>query len=164
MTTAIGIQTESLVVDHPTAAGTVRALADVTFDVPGGASLAIAGPSVAGSPRSSAVGRPGPPHQRRRAHRSQVISSLTDRERAEFRRAHVGLVYQSDNLLPFLTVKENVSLQLALHGDADGSDERTMTLLVQLGLEDKADSLPDELSGGQRQRVAWRGRSSTDPR
>lgn len=151
----MGIQTESLVVDHPTAAGTVRALADVTFDVPGGSSLAIAGPSGCGKSTllgllgglalpTSGVVRVG----------SQVISSLTDRERAEFRRAHVGLVYQADNLLPFLNVKENVSLQLALHGDADGSDERTMTLLVQLGLEDKAESLPDELSGGQRQRVA----------
>ncbi|HZJ27761.1 MAG TPA: ABC transporter ATP-binding protein [Acidimicrobiia bacterium] len=157
MTTSNGIQADSLVVDHPRPAGTVRALAGVTFEMPGGSSLAIAGPSGCG--KSTLLGLLGGlalPTSGVVRIGSQVISSLTDRERADFRRAHLGLVYQTDNLLPFLTVQENVTLQLALHGDSEKAEaeERTMTLLARLGLDAKAEALPDELSGGQRQRVA----------
>jgi putative ABC transport system ATP-binding protein len=62
-------------------------------------------------------------------------------------------VFQSDNLLPFLTAVENVSLQLAMTDAADGF-ERSSEILDELGLADAADKLPDQLSGGQRQRVA----------
>jgi putative ABC transport system ATP-binding protein len=83
----------------------------------------------------------------------QEISSLSDQERARLRRGELGLVFQSDNLLPFLTAIENVSLQLALK-DPAADFERCRELLVALDLGEKADSLPDQLSGGQRQRVA----------
>ena len=64
-----------------------------------------------------------------------------------------GSCSKSDNLLPFLTAVENVGLQLALQGAADGY-ERCVELLAELGLADEVDKLPDQLSGGQRQRVA----------
>ena len=69
------------------------------------------------------------------------------------RRRQLGLVFQSDNLQPFLSALENVGLQLALGGGANGY-ERCLELLVELGLGDEAGKLPDQLSGGQRQRVA----------
>jgi putative ABC transport system ATP-binding protein len=69
------------------------------------------------------------------------------------RRHEIGLVLQSDNLLPFLTAAENVSLRLALRDPGDGS-ARSLELLAELGLADEADRFPDQLSGGQRQRVA----------
>jgi putative ABC transport system ATP-binding protein len=81
------------------------------------------------------------------------ISSLPERERARLRRDEVGLVFQSDNLLPFLTATENVGLQLALHASSDGYD-RCAATLAELGLGSEVDKLPDQLSGGQRQRVA----------
>jgi putative ABC transport system ATP-binding protein len=81
------------------------------------------------------------------------ISTLAAEERARLRREAFGLVFQSDNLLPFLTAVENVSLQLALSGASDDLDQ-CEALLAELGLADQAGKLPDQLSGGQRQRVA----------
>jgi putative ABC transport system ATP-binding protein len=83
----------------------------------------------------------------------EELSSRLERRRSGFRRTHVGFVYQADNLLPFLTVVENVALQLALTG-ASAAAERPLDLLDRLGLADVADRLPDHLSGGQRQRAA----------
>jgi putative ABC transport system ATP-binding protein len=81
------------------------------------------------------------------------ISSLPAEARARVRRAEIGFVFQSDNLLPFLTAVENVGQQLALHG-ASGDDERCLELLRALGVDGHAHKLPDQLSGGERQRVA----------
>jgi putative ABC transport system ATP-binding protein len=82
-----------------------------------------------------------------------VLSALGSRERAAFRRANVGLVPQNDNLLPFLTVEENVALPLALRGSAAEPAE-VGRLLGRLGLSAELGRVPDQLSGGQRQRVA----------
>jgi ABC-type lipoprotein export system ATPase subunit len=71
-----------------------------------------------------------------------------------FRKSAIGVVYQADNLLPFLTVTENIRLQLALCNDTADAEKRTADLLDQLGLGDLSARLPDQLSGGQRQRVA----------
>jgi putative ABC transport system ATP-binding protein len=83
----------------------------------------------------------------------QEISSLRAEERAGVRRAELGLVFQADNLLPFLTAVENVSLQLVMSRDRDDPGE-CRALLGDLGLAGEDDKLPDQLSGGQRQRVA----------
>ena len=64
------------------------------------------------------------------------------------------MVYQADNLLPFLTVAQNIRLQLALCADTEQAEARTAALMAQLGLAELADRLPDQLSGGQRSRVA----------
>ena len=148
------IQVESLVVEYRTASGPVRALDEVSLTVDAGSSVAITGPSGCGKSTllgllgglavpSSGVVRIG----------GEELSSLPERRRSGFRRAHVGFVYQADNLLPFLTVAENVGLQLALTGTTAAAD-RPLDLLDQLGLADVADRLPDQLSGGQRQRAA----------
>jgi putative ABC transport system ATP-binding protein len=81
------------------------------------------------------------------------ISELSERDRSDFRRAHIGFVYQADNLLPFLTLLENVGLQLALNGTPSGTG-RSLAVLANLGLAGLAYRLPDHLSGGQRQRAA----------
>ena len=88
------------------------------------------------------------------------LGTLSERDRTLFRRRHVGFVFQFFNLLPTLTVKENLLLPLELAGDSGsvdgaGSDEaRATALLEAVGLNDRASSFPDRLSGGEQQRVA----------
>jgi putative ABC transport system ATP-binding protein len=72
-----------------------------------------------------------------------------------FRRRHIGLVYQSFNLIGTLTVAENVRLPLELNGVASGAaEDRAMHLLAACGLAERARDFPDQLSGGEQQRVA----------
>jgi putative ABC transport system ATP-binding protein len=82
------------------------------------------------------------------------ITGLSEPSRVAFRKNKIGVVYQADNLLPFLTVSENIRLQLALCAATEDAESRTAELLDRLGLGDLAARLPDQLSGGQRQRTA----------
>ncbi len=79
-----------------------------------------------------------------------------DRDRqADFRRDYLGFVFQSFNLIPVLTAFENVAFSLNLMGvDEDEVQERTMTILREVGLEGMENRRPSRLSGGQQQRVA----------
>jgi len=83
------------------------------------------------------------------------ITRLREHERTLFRRKHIGFIFQFYNLLPTLTVGENVLLPLELNG-ASGRAERehAWDLLHRVGLADRRDSYPDRLSGGEQQRVA----------
>jgi putative ABC transport system ATP-binding protein len=83
------------------------------------------------------------------------MTSLDERARTLFRRVHVGFVFQFYNLLPTLTVLENLLLPLELTNGADsGGEARARELLARVGLEDRAQTFPDRLSGGEQQRVA----------
>lgn len=83
------------------------------------------------------------------------LGTLSERERTLFRRRHLGFVFQSFNLIPTLTVLENVMLPLELNGRADDAGEvLAMDYLTKVGLGDRKDSYPDRLSGGEQQRVA----------
>ena len=153
MTTGAPIRIEALSKHYETRAGVVRAVDAVTIEIEPGTSLAVTGPSGCGkstllglmagleSPSAGSVSLGG--HE---------ISSLPERDRERIRREEIGLVFQADNLLPFLTALENVQLQLALNGS--GSMDSPAWLLERLGLAEHAGKLPDQLSGGQRQRVA----------
>jgi len=154
MTMDASIHVESLVVEHHTPGGPVFALDGVSFTVDAGSSVAITGPSGCGkSTLLGVIGGLAVPTAGVVRIGGEEVSSLPDRRRSDFRRTHVGFVYQADNLLPFLTVVENVELQFALDGRSGGVD-RSLDLLDKLGLADEADRLPDHLSGGQRQRAA----------
>jgi len=82
-----------------------------------------------------------------------TVSALDDAERAACRRAHLGYVFQFFNLVPTLTVRENVLLPLELSG-RESLAGRALSRLDDLGLGDRADAFPEVLSGGERQRVA----------
>jgi len=154
MTMDASIHVESLVVEHHTPGGPVFALDGVSFTVDAGSSVAITGPSGCGkSTLLGVIGGLAVPTAGVVRIGGEEVSSLPDRRRSDFRRTHVGFVYQADNLLPFLTVVENVELQFALDGRSSGVD-RSLELLDKLGLADEAHRLPDHLSGGQRQRAA----------
>ena len=82
------------------------------------------------------------------------LSSLSERERTQFRRRHVGFVFQGFNLIPTLTVAENLQLPLELNGNGSSAFSRIPELLSKLGLAERAETFPDRLSGGEQQRVA----------
>ncbi len=83
------------------------------------------------------------------------ITHLNDRQLTLFRREHIGIVFQFFNLIPTLTVLENVTLPLELRGVSprEGA-RRALALLERVGLEHRAETFPDKLSGGEQQRVA----------
>ena len=83
------------------------------------------------------------------------LRTLSETERTLFRRNHIGFVFQSFNLLPALTVLENLLLPLELIGrTGNEANERARSLLEMVELSKRADSFPDRLSGGEQQRVA----------
>lgn len=82
------------------------------------------------------------------------LSAATEESRTIFRRRHIGFIFQSFNLVPTLTVLENVTLRLDLLGQDSEAEARAMTLLDEVGLADRASSWPERLSGGEQQRVA----------
>lgn len=85
----------------------------------------------------------------------QAVTGLPERERTVFRRLHIGFIYQSFNLIPTLTVLENICLPLALNGHrAPHARDQALAMLDEVGLADRTDSYPDVLSGGEQQRIA----------
>lgn len=139
---------------YETPAGVIEAVDGVSLYVPPGGSLAITGPSGCGkSTLLGLVGGLDSPTSGSVSIGGREISALTERERDGIRRHEIGFVFQSDNLLPFLTASENVLVRSSMSGDEDALD-RSHALLAQLGLAPEADAFPDQLSGGQRQRVA----------
>lgn len=87
--------------------------------------------------------------------RDTDITRLNEKQRTLFRRDHVGIVFQFFNLIPTLTVIENVTLPLELRGKRRREAEaRAHVLLERVGLADRATSFPDKLSGGEQQRIA----------
>ena len=83
------------------------------------------------------------------------VAALSETARTRLRRRHVGFIFQFFNLIPTLTVEENLRLPLELNG-VDGANGRMLALdrLGEVGLADRAASFPDRLSGGEQQRVA----------
>ena len=83
------------------------------------------------------------------------LTGLSEHRRTLFRRRHIGLIFQSFNLIPTLTVMENLLLPLELNGRTGLRPRATaQDLLGRVGLADRAEAYPDRLSGGEQQRVA----------
>lgn len=136
--------------------GTQRVLAGATLRIARGECVALVGRSGSGkSTLLRIVGGLEPADAGNVFVGGADLSAMTEKERAEHRRSDLGFVFQFFNLIPTLTVGENVELPLALNGigRADAR-ERAHTLLDELGLAGSADRFPDELSGGEQQRVA----------
>jgi len=139
------------------------ALRGASLTVQPGEFVAITGRSGAGkSTLLTLIGGLATPSAGRVVIGGTDIARLNERERAAFRRAHVGVVYQADNLIPFLTAQENVMLpmQLASRRSAAG---RARDLLAEVGLAERRNHKPGQLSGGERQRVAIATALSNEP-
>lgn len=131
-------------------------LHDIDFRVEAGEMVALLGSSGSGKstllnlmaglmkPTSGSIRIAGEP-----------IEKMSENRLAEFRRSHIGFIFQSYELIPHLTVRENVELPLVFQG-LPGKQRAALALelLRQVGIGDKAELFPSQLSGGQQQRVS----------
>jgi ABC-type lipoprotein export system ATPase subunit len=132
----------------------VIALDGVDLEVAPGEFLGVLGPSGGGkSTLLHMLGAIDRPTSGEVVVGERPLSAMTDRELTLYRRRDVGMVFQFFNLLPHLTVAENVELPGALDGRDDAA-ERARDLLDRVGLGHRARAYPYELSGGEMQRVA----------
>ena len=129
----------------------VRALDGVSLEILEGEMLVILGSSGSGkSTLLNMLGGMDQPNSGRLTFHGRDISRLGDRGRTEYRRKNIGFIFQAFNLIPELTVRENVSLTADARKNPNIVDET----IRMMGLESKMDAYPSQLSGGQQQRVS----------
>jgi len=150
---------------YPMGATEVRALAGVSVSFEVGAFWAIMGPSGSGkSTMLNLLGCLDRPTSGRYLLEGQDVAALDDNALSEFRLRHLGFVFQSFNLIPQLTVRENIELPLYyLDWDAHESAARADATAGRVGLADRLEHRPAELSGGEQQRVALARALAADP-
>ena len=157
---------ESVSKDYLLRGKTVKALQNVDFDIEPGDFVSIVGQS--GSGKSTlllVLGGMLSPAAGRVFVAGQSIYDLTPEQRALVRKTTIGFVFQTFNLIPYLTAIENVQVPLFLAGmDQHSQQKRAAALLERLGLSDRLDHKPSELSVGQQQRVALARVLSNDPK
>jgi putative ABC transport system ATP-binding protein len=134
----------------------VHALRGVDLEIEKGEFTAIVGPSGSGKTTLlNIIGGLDTPSKGSVEVGGTDIAQLNGNELIDFRKEHIGFVFQAYNLIPVLTAKENVEFVMLLQKRSKKErDDRTLELLRAVGLEDKIDKRPSELSGGQQQRVA----------
>lgn len=92
------------------------------------------------------------------------IVAMSENQLAEFRRSHIGFIFQSYELIPNLTVRENIELPLVFQGIAPSKRKvKALDLLEQVGIPDKSEQFVSQLSGGQQQRVSIARSLITEP-
>jgi putative ABC transport system ATP-binding protein len=163
MNKAMSLRVEGVTKHYRAGGSTVKAVDGIDLVIEAGSSVAIVGPSGCG--KSTLLGLLGgleKPSTGRIWLDDVEISSLPEADRARIRRESIGFVFQSYDLLPFLTAQENVEFQQALTGG--NGDDRSTALIKRLGLEEHSTKLPDQLSGGQRQRVGIARALAHEPR
>ena len=148
------LKAENLRKTYGTGENAVHALDGVSFSVEKGEFVAIIGPSGSGkSTLLHILGGVDKPTDGKVYVCGNDVYSQNDEKLAVFRRREVGLIYQFYNLIPVLTVTENITLPVLLDGKKVNED-RLQELISTLGLCGREDALPSELSGGQQQRVS----------
>ena len=134
----------------------VKAVDDISINIKRGDFVAVMGPS--GSGKSTAMNLIGSLDMPTKGHiflDNEDISSLDESELAQVRGKHIGFIFQQFNLIPTLTVEENVILPMTLQGLSEEERiEKADKILHRLDLYDRKDHYPNQISGGQQQRVA----------
>lgn len=139
---------------YATPAGAVTALAEVSFTLAAGETLAVTGPS--GSGKSTLLGLVAGldrPSTGTVAIAGTDLAGLDEDALARFRGRHLGYIFQNFRLLPGLSARDNIRLPLDLLDDGD-AEVRAQDWLGRVGLGQRGDHLPAKLSGGEQQRVA----------
>ena len=143
----------------------VKALDGATVQIDKGDFVSVVGPS--GSGKSTLLLMLGgmlSPSSGRVLLKDESIYDLTSNGRARLRKENIGFVFQTFNLVPYLTALENVQIPLYLAGaDEKVQEEKSTSLLNRVGLGDRLDHKPTELSVGQQQRVALARMLANDP-
>lgn len=145
----------------------VTALRDINLTIQPGSFVAIVGPSGSGkSTLLNLIGCLDKPTQGQLSVLDTDISTLNRHQLATFRGQHIGFVFQDFNLIPVLTVAENIEYPLVMVQDWSVADRQTRVaeLLDAIGMADQAHKRPDQLSGGQKQRVAVARALATRPK
>ncbi len=134
----------------------VEALRGVDLSVRDGEFLAILGPSGSGKTTLlNCLSGVDSPTRGEIYFNGVAFHSLSEEEKTKFRAKHMGFIFQFFNLVPVLTVIENVELPLKILGvNHRESKERAFEMIKRVGLSDKANRFPSQLSGGEQQRVA----------
>ena len=159
------LQVKDLTKDYPLKGETVRALRGVSFDVEQGEYIAVMGPSGSGkSTLLNLLGCLDKPTNGAYYLGDQNVAELDDDQLSEVRASRIGFVFQSYNLIPQLTVLENIDVPLHYQGVL-GTESRDLceSLAKRVGLADRLNHRPTELSGGQQQRVAIARSLANDP-
>jgi len=143
----------------------VKAVDGIDIEVKKGSFVAVMGPS--GSGKSTAMNLIGsldiPTHGDIYLD-GQNISEMDESDLAQLRGQHVGFIFQQFNLIPTLTVKENIMLPMSLQDiDEYEKERRVMELLKKVDLLDRAEHYPNQISGGEQQRVAIARALANDP-
>jgi putative ABC transport system ATP-binding protein len=160
------IKTQQLSKTYNSKSLPVRALNNVNLSFEKGEFTAIVGPSGSGKTTFlNMIGGLDKPSEGSIFIGETEITALSDSRLIDFRLKNIGFVFQSYNLLPVLTAKENVSFIMLLQKTKpELMEARATELLKQVGLEDKMDVRPSKLSGGQQQRVAVARALASKPR
>ena len=134
----------------------VSALVDVSLSVETGEFITVMGPSGSGkSTLLTILGALNHPTSGRVLIDDIPIYDLAAERLADFRREYLGFIFQSFQLIPYLSVRENVMLPLSITGRSDKEQSRmSAEILEKIGLKGKEKRLPDQLSGGEQERVA----------
>ncbi|HEY6363464.1 MAG TPA: ABC transporter ATP-binding protein [Candidatus Binatia bacterium] len=143
----------------------IIALDGVSLDIARGEFAVIMGPSGSGkSTLLHLIGGLDRPSSGELLVDQRLLGQMADDQITLFRRTRIGFVFQFFNLLPTLTALENITLPFVLDGRSrTEAEQRAMTLLDKVGLENRKDHLPEELSGGEIQRVAVARALTFDP-
>lgn len=142
---------EHLRKDYQMGEVTVSALRDANLDIYAGEFLVILGPSGSGkSTLLNIIGGIDQPTSGRVLFRDQELSAYTESQLTQYRRQHIGFVFQFYNLMPNLTARENVEMATEIAYDPFDSSE----MLRLVDLQNRQDHFPSQLSGGEQQRVA----------
>jgi len=135
----------------------VHALSGVDLSIDSGEFLAIVGPSGSGKTTLlNIVGCLDSPTSGSVQYNGQFLGGMNENQLSDYRKQHISFIFQSYNLIPVLTVRENVELPLVIERKLSKSETRAKAdkVIAQVGLAGLEDRFPRELSGGQEQRVA----------
>lgn len=150
------IQTQDLTMTYTSGEVEVPALKSVDLEIHSGEFTAVAGPSGSGKTTFlNLISGLDRPTSGRVLLNNMAISEMSGRALSDFRRDHIGFIFQSYNLIPVLTVRENIEYIMLLQGiSAAERQVRVAEILKAVGLEGMETRKPVQLSGGQQQRVA----------